>query len=382
MSHQIPSVPLHEVCQIEKSQDHYTGLPYVGLEDIESGTGRFLGSIAPADVKSTTFCFSDEHVLYGRLRPYLNKVFLPDFEGHCSTEIFPLKTKSGLMREFLAYWLMSDTVVRDINDTSTGARMPRANMNAVLDFLIPLPSVTQQKRIVAKLDEAFAAIAKAKENAEKNVANARAIFESELNAIFSKKGEGWEEKRLEDVCGITSALIDPREAKFHDLVHVGAGNIASNTGVISGLMTAQEEGLISGKFTFDESVVLYSKIRPYLMKVARPGFNGICSADVYPLTPVSGKITRDFLFYLLLSKPFTDYAIQGSARAGMPKVNRNHLFAYKAMLPSVSEQNAIAGNLDALTNETNWLGSIYQRKLSELDALKQSILHHAFSGQV
>ena len=287
-----------------------------------------------------------------------------------------------MLPSFFHYYSQSEIYQGAVDRECTGTTRKRISRNRLAKISIPVPPRPEQQRIVAKLDEAFAAIAKAKENAEKNVANACAIFESELNAIFSKKGEGWEEKRLEEVCGITSALIDPREAKFHDLVHVGAGNIASNTGVLSGLMTAQEEGLISGKFTFDKSVVLYSKIRPYLMKVARPGFNGICSADVYPLTPVSGKITRDFLFYLLLSKPFTDYAIQGSARAGMPKVNRNHLFAYKAMLPSVSEQNAIAGNLDALTNETNWLGSIYQRKLSELDALKQSILHHAFSGQV
>jgi type I restriction enzyme S subunit len=167
-----------------------------------------------------------------------------------------------------------------------------------------------------------------------------------------------------------------------DLIHVGAGNIESETGVLAGLKTARDEGLISGKFTFDESTVLYSKIRPYLMKVARPDFDGLCSADVYPLTPVTNEITRDFLFYLLLSKPFTDYAIKGSARAGMPKVNRNHLFNYTTWLPPMNEQRRLASNLDELRDETRRLESFYQRKLAALDELKQSLLARAFAGEL
>src|ERR1017187_4264321 len=125
----------------------HKNLPYVGLEQIESNTGRFVGSTDPVHVKSATFKFSPEHVLYGRLRPYLNKVMLPDFTGHCSTEIFPLKPNPGLSREFLQYWFLCDATVKQIDATSTGARMPRANMNAVLDFEFPLPPLSDQQRI-------------------------------------------------------------------------------------------------------------------------------------------------------------------------------------------------------------------------------------------
>ncbi|MFA7122469.1 MAG: restriction endonuclease subunit S [Candidatus Delongbacteria bacterium] len=127
-------------------------LPYVGLENIESGTGKFIGSLEPLVVKSSTFYFTDKHVLYGRLRPYLNKVLLPEFEGHCSTEIFPILAKKNLDRRFLSLWLMYKKTMDSINATCTGARMPRANMNAVLDFVIPFPPLKEQQRIVAKLD--------------------------------------------------------------------------------------------------------------------------------------------------------------------------------------------------------------------------------------
>lgn len=97
---------LGEVCTFDKAQGVHRGLPYVGLEHIESNTGRFIGSLDLQSVKSSTFRFSSEHVLYGRLRPYLNKAFAPDFEGHCSTEIFPIKPSPDVSREYLLYWLM------------------------------------------------------------------------------------------------------------------------------------------------------------------------------------------------------------------------------------------------------------------------------------
>ena len=247
---------------------------------------------------------------------------------------------------------------------------------------VPVPPLLEQQRIVGVLDEAFAGLVTAKVNAETNLQNARALFESCLQSVFTQRGEGWVEKKLSDVCAITSTLVDPRKKEFLELTHVGAGNIESKTGVFVDLKTAREEKLISGKFLFDSSMVLYSKIRPYLMKVARPDFDGLCSADMYPLAPVAGEITRDYLFHLLLSKDFTDYAIQGSARAGMPKVNREHLFEFKVWLPEVKKQKELAGKLDNLHEETQRLGNIYEQKLGALEELKKSLLHYAFTGQL
>lgn len=156
----------------------------------------------------------------------------------------------------------------------------------------------------------------------------------------------WKQVTLGEVCGIPSKLVDPRLPAFMDLLHVGAGNMETGNGKLKGLLSASEEGLISGKFLFDEKAVLYSKIRPYLMKVARPEFSGLCSADVYPLEPALNHINRDFLYHLLLTPGFTDYAVEGSARAGMPKVNREHLFAFEFLLPPIQEQQRIVTILD------------------------------------
>ncbi len=157
----------------------------------------------------------------------------------------------------------------------------------------------------------------------------------------------WETVKLKDVCQVTSSLVDPKEPQFASLPHIGAANIESDSGRLFDVKTALEEGLISGKHTFDATMVLYSKIRPYLKKVARPDYVGLCSADIYPLYPDDSLIDRDFLYHMLLTPRFTQYAESGSARAGMPKVNRSHLFSYEFPLPPLSEQRRIVSVLDA-----------------------------------
>lgn len=307
--------------------------------------------------------------------------------GHLVINTMPMATNQGckglvprdeLDCKYLYYYLAS--IVPLLNDLGTGATFKELSGGKLKEVPIPIPPLPEQHRIVALLDAAFAGIATAKANAEQNLQNARALFESHLQAVFTERGEGWVEKRLSEVCAITSSLVDPRKEEFRDLIHVGAANIESQTGVFVELKTARDEGLISGKFLFDDTMVLYSKIRPYLMKVARPDFSGLCSADMYPLAPLPNQITRDYLFHLLLSKPFTDYAIQGSARAGMPKVNREHLFEFHICLPDVAKQAELSAKLGALHEETQRLESLYRQKLAALDELKKSLLHRAFSG--
>ena len=250
------------------------------------------------------------------------------------------------------------------------------------DYEVHYPSLEEQKRIVGILDEAFVGIDQAIANTEKNLQNAFDLFESYLNNIFTQKGEGWVEKSLNEICEITAKLIDPKKNIFIDLPHLGAGNMVSQSDELVDVKTAREEGLISSKFVFEEGAVLYSKIRPYLMKVCRPNFMGLCSADVYPLMPFHDVVERDFLFYMLLSKDFTDYAIKGSARSGMPKVNRTHLFNYTIHIPSVEKQRILAAQIDAVYFASKQLEDIFSKKLIALKELKKSILQKAFAGEL
>ena len=119
-------------------------LPYLGLEHIESESGRILSSEAEGlsvKVRGLAFRFGPQHVLYGKLRPYLNKVALPSFEGRCSTELVPLMPKPGVLREFVAAYLRLPYIVNAAMTTNKGARMPRTDMHLLLEMKVPIPDI-------------------------------------------------------------------------------------------------------------------------------------------------------------------------------------------------------------------------------------------------
>lgn len=156
-----------------------TELRYVGLESIESNTGLLQKgdlSKTPEHPQANSFRFSDEHVLYGKLRPYLNKIALPDFEGKCSTEIIPLLPNPELDRRYLAYFLRSALTVSQISEKTAGSRMPRADMGLVLGLELPLPSIDQQRRVVDLLSCADGIVRLRSEAEQKTIQLIPALF--------------------------------------------------------------------------------------------------------------------------------------------------------------------------------------------------------------
>lgn len=377
---------LSDVCAFDKTQGVYRKLPYVGLEHIESHTARFIGSTEPHSAKSLTFHFSSEHVLYGRLRPYLNKVLAPDFEGHCSTEIFPIKPGPQLLREYLLYWFLADSTMDRINATCTGTRMPRADMNEVLAFDFPLPPLPEQQRIVGILDEAFEGIATAKANAEKNLQNARALFESHLQSVFTQCGEGW----VETTVGQQVRFIDYR----------GKTPVKTESGIR--LITAKNVKMGFLKATPMEFIAPDS----YEAWMTRgiPCMGDVVFTTEAPLANVAqlnteervafaqriiimqsdaSKLDSTFLKYLLLSQPVQQRIQAKGTGATVKGIKASLLRTIEISFPkSIAIQREIVAKFDALRAETQRLESVYQRKLDALEELKKSLLHQAFSGQL
>ena len=156
-----PIVPLGELCDLDRQGLHpddpiASGLPYVGVEHVESGSGafNFNNGSRTGSQKSTTFRFDKRHVLYAKLRPYLNKVATPGFAGRCSTELVPLLPRDGVDREFIAFLLRRDGTVDYVMSSVTGARMPRTDMKALMSLPVPLPPLDEQRRIVGILNRA------------------------------------------------------------------------------------------------------------------------------------------------------------------------------------------------------------------------------------
>ena len=377
---------LGDVCVFNKEQDKHHDLPYVGLEHIESNTARFIGSTDPQPMKSSTFRFSSDHILYGRLRPYLNKVIAPDFYGHCSTEIFPIKPNKGLLREYLLYWFLSDETVEKISSTTTGARMPRADMNEVMGFDFPLPPLQEQQRIVGILDEAFECIATAKSNAETNLKNARAIFDSHLQDIFTKRGEGWSYVRIEDV----AEVFDGPHAtpKTVDVGPIFLGISALQDGVINLSETRH--------LTEEDFKTWTRRVKPQVDDIVFSYETRLGQASIIPnnldcclgrrmgLVRINKKIINPrFFLYQYISPPFRAFLHSKTVRgATVDRISLREFPSFIMKVPNVEEQGKIANTCETIYKETKRLTSIYQQKLAALDALKKSLLHKAFSGEL
>ena len=175
-------VNLGDVCQQDRCSikpGQSEELPYLGLECIESGTGQLLTgamSKTPESPQANSFQFDSRHVLYGKLRPYLNKVALPEATGKCSTEIIPLLPNDGVDRRYLAYFLRSPSTVNRISETVSGARMPRADMNMVFGLKMPFPPLKDQQHIVDLLTRAEGIVRLRREAAAKAAELIPAIF--------------------------------------------------------------------------------------------------------------------------------------------------------------------------------------------------------------
>ena len=151
------------VSRIHPSQAE-AATPYLGLEHLDGDGGiDCIQTVGSAGLKSNKFQFSDRHVLFGKLRPYLRKIVRPEFSGVCSTDIIPILPKEGMSRDYLFYFLRTPDTVNLATSRCSGSNLPRLGPKQLASFQIPLPPLAEQKRIAGILDAADALRAKRRE---------------------------------------------------------------------------------------------------------------------------------------------------------------------------------------------------------------------------
>ena len=151
----------------------------------------------------------------------------------------------------------------------------------------------------------------------------------------------WTLKRFKFLATINSGQVDPRKAEYRDLVLIAPNHIQSGSGRLLKQETAEDQGADSGKYLVRRGQIIYSKIRPNLCKAAIAPCDCLCSADMYPIDPTTGELSTDYLLLLLLSQPFTKFAVDTSMRVAMPKVNREALANCLMWYPGANEQSLI-----------------------------------------
>ena len=304
----------------------------------------------------------------GKFEAYQRTYVLSDF-----TEVSP---------RFL--YLILDGKLKDtVSKQKLGNTMPYIKVGMLTDFQLPVPPLAEQQRIVGLLDEAFEGLATAKANAEKNLQNARALFESHLQSVFTQRGPGWTQKTLEEIAttfGRGKSKHRPRnEPKLYGGKYpfIQTGDIRNADHFITEYsQTYSELGLAQSKLWPKGTICI--TIAANIAETAILGFDACFPDSVIGVVANPKEAEVGFIEYLLQSFKARIQALgKGSAQAN---INMGTFENERFPFPPVAEQKEIVEKLDALSEETQRLARLYERRHAALEALKKSLLHQAFTG--
>jgi type I restriction enzyme S subunit len=297
------------------------------------------------------------------------------------------KDTSKLMVGYLFQWFKNNAQV--IIDEGTGATVQGVKLPFIKSLIIPIPPIEEQQRIVGILDEAFEGIATATANAEKNLHNARALFESHLQSVFSQRGEGWVEKQLEEIvdgnCTLSYGIVQPGNDYTNGLP------VVRPTDLTSKLITPEGLKLIDPKLAEGYrrttlrggELLLCVRGSTGVISVAAPELVGAnVTRGIVPIMFNPDLLRQDFGCFLMTSEPIQNQIREKTYGAALMQINIGDLRKIVVSYPNLSVQAELSERLQDISTETHHLKSIYQQKLSALDALKKSLLDQAFRGEL
>jgi len=383
-----------DVCEVLNG-----GTPKTGTKEFWGGEHQW---IAPAEMgkRSSPYVGETERTITDLGLKNSSARTLPPYSvilssrapiGHLVINTEPMATNQGckglvpcdlMYYKFLFYYLSS--IVDLLNELGSGATFKELSGGKLKEVRIPFPPLPEQQRIVGILDAAFDGIATAKANAERNLQNARALFESHLQSVFTQRGEEWVDTvigeciRFIDYRGKTPQktasgfrLITAKNVKMGYVQDEPREFVAPNS--YDGWMTRGIPKLGDVLFTTEAPLANVAQLDTD-EKV-------VFAQRIIIMQPDVSRLDSTFLKYLLLSQPVQQRIRAKGTGATVQGIKASLLKTIEVYFPkSVAEQRQIVGKLDALREETQRLVSLYQRKLAALDELKKSLLHQAFSG--
>ena len=388
---------LGEVCDFEggsqppKSKFAYEERPgYIRFLQIRDfGSDKNLTFIPHS--KKNRLC-AENDILIGRYGASVGKI-LTNKAGAYNVALIKTIPNLGVLNTTWFYnYLISDqfqTHLFKVADRSAQAGFSKAD---IYDFPLPLPPLPEQQRIVGILDKAFEAIATAKANAEKNLQNARALFESHLQTVFTKRGKGWTERPLSQLCDIKHGFAFKSQffASEGDYVLLTPGNFYETGGYRDrGEKQKYYTGEIPRDYVLSEGDLLVAMTEQAAGLLGSPIL--VPQSDKFLHNQRLGLVTKkagtawtnEFFFHV-----FNTHAVRKDIHDSASGVKVRHTSPSKigevlvSFPTSLSEQQAIVSTLKHLGETTQRLATVYERKLAALDELKKSLLHQAFTGNL
>ena len=383
-----PVVPLGELCDVvgggtpsKENHSFYLGdIPWATVRDMRQDliTETEFYITEDAVRNSSTNIISSGNVVIAT-RVGLGKVCLLGQDTAINQDLRGIVPRNleNLAVRYLYWWLKSVSSL--IVAEGTGATVQGVKLPFVKSLPVPLPPLPEQQRIVALLDEAFAGLATAKANAERNLQNARALFESHLQSVFSQRGEGWVEKPLGDVCELFQGLCINAKTK-HLLVETSSLpllRIKDSRSNSSEQYIAESGWPKNAKVSVDE--LIYT--RTGQIGLVFRGRVVVLHNNCFKVRP-KPMLNSDYLFWWLQSPEFRARITTLASKAAQPDITHSLFKVQPIDIPPRDYQDNAIAVIDKMCYETQRLTHLYERKLAALEELKKSLLHQAFNGEL
>ena len=297
-------------------------------------------------------------------------------------KLTPTKTVST---EFLKYWMDSPVFQDSLKEQSGGAAIQNvASVSILKEIQISLPPLSEQQRIVGLLDEAFEGLATAKANAEKNLQNARALFESHLQSVFTQRGPGWVETTIGETCTLRSGTtVSPTlETPIGDIPYLKVADMTfdGNEDQITTSSRFLRDADVRESAIIPKGATIFPKRGGAILTNKKRITSLPICADLNIMAVIpSSQIDAGLLYFYFLN---VDMRKLGTG-SSIPQINNYDVAPLRISFPkSLTTQEQIVSKLESLREETQRLARLYDQKLAALEALKKSLLHQAFTGEL
>jgi len=359
----------------------------VTMDCIESNTGKLLKKVKclGKEIRSMKYKFDTRHVLYGKLRPYLNKVYVPEEEGICTTEFIPFIVTKAL-REYVAYYLRRKETVNFAMSHITGTRQPRVILDTFLEYPIPLPPLEEQKRIVSRLELLVSRAEEARRLRKLAKEEADKIMRAALNKVFSRaKEEEWEWAKLGTLLikkpqyGLTArSSQEKKEVRYIRISDVNDhGELKDDDPRFLDLTSEEYE-----KYKVEENDILIARSgsvgRVYLHRPIKQ--KCVFASYLIRFKLDSNKLLPKFFFYFGLSSLYREFVENTLRKVAQPNINAKEYCKLEIPLLPLKEQEKIVAYLDRINGIRKIVSGIQQKTEEELEKLIPSILDKAFRG--
>jgi type I restriction enzyme S subunit len=384
---------LGEVCDIERGgsprpiHSYLTtaedGINWIKISDTKSVTKYITKTeekIRPEGAKRSRMVFEGDFILSNSMsfgRPYIMKT------TGCIHDGWLVLRQPQVDQDYLYHVLGSDLVFSQFDRLAAGSTVRNLNIGLVKGVQIPVPPFPEQQRIVGILDKAFEGIATAKANAEKNLQNTHALFESHLQSVFTQRGPEWNVRKIAEVAKHSlGKMLDKAKNKGKLQPYLRNINVRWFTFDLSDLLQMPFLPQESAKYTAIKGDVL-------ICEGGYPGRAAIWAED-YPIyfqkalhrVRFHESVHNEWFLYYLYAQDKSGKLKQHFSGTGIQHFTGEVLARFELPLPPLPELRRAVAKFEELSSKTQRLESIYQQKLAALEALKKSLLHQAFTGEL